>query len=120
VLAHELGHVKKRHALRQALQGTISGLIIIAITGDVSSIAAGLPAIILNLRYTRELEIEADNYSLASLKTACIPTKAFATILLRLEKSHSGVGAAPEIISSHPETKKRILPFLNSKSECHN
>jgi len=119
VLAHELGHVKKRHALRQALQGTISGLVIIAITGDVSSIAAGLPAIMLNLRYTRELEIEADNYSLASLKTACIPTKAFATILLRLEKSHAGVGAAPEIISSHPETKKRILPFLNSKSECH-
>jgi Zn-dependent protease with chaperone function len=119
VLAHELGHVKKRHALRQALQGTISGLVIIAITGDVSNIAAGLPAIMLNLRYTRELEAEADNYSLASLKTACIPTQAFATILLRLEKIHGGGGAAPEIISSHPDTEKRIQPFLNSIPDCH-
>lgn len=117
VLAHELGHVKKRHALRQALQGTISGLIIIAITGDVSNIAAGLPALMLNLSYTRELETEADHYALASLEAACIPTKSFATILLRLEKSHSG-GAAPELISSHPDTKKRVLTFLNHQDNC--
>jgi predicted Zn-dependent protease len=118
VLAHELGHVKKRHALRQALQGTISGLVIIAITGDVSNIAAGLPALMLNLSYTRELETEADNYALTSLETACIPTKSFATILLRLEKSHGAGAAAPEMISSHPDTKKRVLPFLKHKNNC--
>jgi Zn-dependent protease with chaperone function len=50
VIAHELGHVKGRHALRQTLQGTVSGLIIIAITGDVSSIASGLPALMMNMR----------------------------------------------------------------------
>lgn len=118
VLAHELGHVKGRHALRQTLQGTISGLIVIAITGDVSSIAAGLPALMLNMRYTRDLETDADNYSLQSLRTACIPSKSFATILLRLEKSHGGDVSAPEMISSHPDTKVRILPFLNGRSKC--
>lgn len=56
VLAHELGHVKGRHALRQTLQGTVSGFIIIAITGDVSSIASGLPALMMNISYSRELE----------------------------------------------------------------
>jgi Zn-dependent protease with chaperone function len=118
VLAHELGHVKGRHALRQTLQGTVSGLIIIAVTGDVSSIAAGLPALMLNMSYTRDLEAEADIYSLQSLKTACIPTKAFATLLLRLEKRHSGGASVPEMISSHPNTQARIIPFLKNHSRC--
>jgi Zn-dependent protease with chaperone function len=117
VLAHELGHVKNRHALRQTLQGTVSGLIIIAITGDVSSLASGLPALMLNMSYTREFETEADNYSLQSLKTACIPTKSFATLLLRLETSHGGA-SVPEMISSHPDTKVRIIPFLKEHSHC--
>jgi Zn-dependent protease with chaperone function len=112
VLAHELGHVKGRHALRQTLQGTISGIVVIAITGDVSSIAAGLPALMLNMSYSRDLEIDADHYALQSLKTACIPTQSFATLLLKLEKSHGGT-ATPEMISSHPNTKARIMPFLS-------
>jgi Zn-dependent protease with chaperone function len=118
VLAHELGHVKGRHALRQALQGTVSGLIIIAITGDVSSIASGLPALMMNMSYSRDLEAEADNYSLQSLTAACIPTKSFATLLMKLEKSHGGSGSMPEMISSHPDTKARIVPFLKDHSHC--
>jgi len=117
VLAHELGHVKGRHALRQTLQGTISGLIVIAITGDVSTIAAGLPALMLNMSYSRDLELDADDYALRSLKNACLPSKSFATILLRLEKSHSDV-SVPEMVSSHPDTKARVIPFLKNHSQC--
>ena len=119
VLAHELGHVKGRHALRQTLQGTVSGLIIIAITGDVSSVASGLPALMMNMSYSRELETEADIYSLEALKTACIPTKYFATLLLRLVTDHGGSGnSVPEMISSHPDTKTRIIPFLKEQQKC--
>lgn len=118
VLAHELGHVKGRHALRQTLQGTVSGIIIIAITGDASSVAAGLPALMMNMSYSRELETEADNYALQALKTACIPTKSFATLLLRLVSSHGGGDAIPEMVSSHPDTKARIKPFLQEQPTC--
>lgn len=119
VLAHELGHVKGRHALRQTLQGTVSGLIILAITGDVSSIASGLPALMMNMSYSRELETEADNYALQSLKAACITTKSFATLLMKLERSHGGGGSVPEMISSHPDTKARIVPFLRDQNHCN-
>ena len=118
VLAHELGHVKGRHALRQTLQGTVSGIIIIAITGDASSVAAGLPALMMNMSYSRELETEADIYSLEALKTACIPTKSFATLLLRLVGSHGGGDVIPEMVSSHPDTKARIKPFLQEQQTC--
>lgn len=118
VLAHELGHVKGRHALRQTLQGTVSGIIIIAITGDASSVAAGLPALMMNMSYSREMETESDNYALEALKTACIPTKSFATLLLRLVSSHGGGDVIPEMVSSHPDTKARIKPFLEDQQTC--
>ncbi len=85
VLAHELGHVKQRHAFRQSLQGVLSGLILAAITGDVSSIGSGLPAVLMQMRYSREHETEADVYALNALQKACLPSKAFADILQRLE-----------------------------------
>lgn len=113
VLVHELGHVKNKHALRQTLEGTISGIVIIAITGDVSSIASSLPAMMLNMKYGRNLETEADEYALNALRQACLPTQAFATILLRLSKSVGG-DTVPEIVSSHPDTKKRVIPFYKT------
>lgn len=117
ILAHELGHVKNKHALRQTLEGTISGIVIIAITGDVSSIASSLPTIMLNMKYGRNLETEADEYALNALRQACLPTQAFATILLRLSKSVGG-DVMPEIISSHPDTKKRVMPFYKTQNAC--
>lgn len=118
VLAHELGHVHGRHALRQTLQGTISGILIIAITGDVSSVAAGLPAVVLNMKYSRTLEAEADEYALAALNKACIPSKAFATMLLKLMHGEHKP-AVPEFISSHPDIKARVAPFLKKQTHCH-
>ena len=85
VLAHELGHVKQRHAFRQSLQGVLSGLILAAITGDVSSIGSGLPAVLMQMRYSREHETEADVFALNAMQKACLPPKAFADILQRLE-----------------------------------
>ena len=134
VLAHELGHVKKRHAFRQSIQGALSGLILAAATGDVSSMASGLPGILVQMRYTRELEYEADAFSLQALQKACLPPKAFADILLRLAKSRPDIrpddkktpkANAPDagdpisdLLSSHPDTLLRIKPFLAAKSNC--
>jgi Zn-dependent protease with chaperone function len=135
VLAHELGHVKKRHAFRQSIQGVLSGLILAAATGDVSSMASGLPGVLMQMRYTRELELEADAFSLDALQKACLPPKAFADILLRLAKGapdirpddnkKSKTDAPPvedpiiDMLSSHPDTLERIKPFLAAKSDCH-
>lgn len=118
VLAHELGHIKKRHALRQILQSSLSGLLIVMLTGDFSSIAASIPTAMLHLQYTRDLEKEADDYALASMLKACLPTRSFADILLRLDQqSHQGA-SIPEFLSSHPATQKRIQPFIDSNVTC--
>lgn len=116
VLTHELGHVKLRHALRQTLQGALSGLLLAAMTGDVDSLASGLPAVLLQLRYSRQMETQADAYALASLLRACVPPHLFADILERLEQQ-AGT-SIPEVVSSHPDNQARVQPFLDAQPGC--
>src|SRR5574340_1983 len=111
VVAHELGHVQPRHSLRLALQSIGAGAILIAITGDIGSVtdvAAGLPSLLLQSGYSREMEREADAYALAWLTTACIPPTRFSDILGRLDQDASDAS----LLDSHPGTRERIAPVL--------
>jgi Zn-dependent protease with chaperone function len=117
VLAHEIGHAHYRHPLRQALQGALAGLSLAAVTGDVSSIASGLPAVLLQLSYSRDMETDADQYALNALHASCIQPQAFANILARLTKQ-AHVNNVPEFVSSHPDTQARIKPFNQVWKDC--
>ncbi len=110
VLAHELGHVEQRHSLRLALQSIGAGAILVAVTGDIGSVtdlAAGLPSLLLQSGYSRDMEREADAYALAWLNTACIAPQRFADMLGRLDQDASETG----LLDSHPGTRERIQPF---------
>lgn len=117
VLAHEMGHVQYRHAMQQTLQGTLAGLVLVALTGDFNSIASGLPAVVMQLSYSRKMELEADQYALHAMQKACISPHVFADILTRLSQKTGG-DSTPELISSHPATKARVQPFLTSHPDC--
>ncbi|MFW5431234.1 MAG: M48 family metallopeptidase [Methylophilaceae bacterium] len=136
VLAHELGHVKQRHAFRQSIQGTLSGLVLAAVTGDVSSLGSGLPAVLMQMRYSRQHELEADGFALAALQKSCLPPRAFADILFRLQnqplergdkktknktkKENPAEAYDPisDMLSTHPNTIERIKPFVEAKQHC--
>lgn len=136
VLAHELGHVKERHAFRQSIQGTLSGLLLAAATGDVSSMASGLPAVLVQMRYSRMHELEADGFALKALQKSCLPPRAFADILFRLqnqvpkasgkkseskktkESSSDAYDPISDMLSTHPNTIERIKPFVEAKQAC--
>ncbi|MEE9330851.1 MAG: M48 family metallopeptidase [Methylophilaceae bacterium] len=136
VLAHELGHVQQRHAFRQSIQSTLSGLVLAAATGDVSSMASGLPAALMQMRYSRLHELEADGFALSALQKACLPPSAFAKILYRLqnqtlntdgdesekatreEMQSESYDPISDMLSTHPNTLERIKPFLRAKQQC--
>lgn len=70
VLAHEVGHVRHRHAMRQVIQGSAVGLIVTALTGDVfsaSSLAAALPTMLVDAKFSRDMERQADDVALEYL-----------------------------------------------------
>lgn len=116
ILAHEVGHVVYRHSLRLILQDSAAALVLAAVLGDIaslSSLAVTLPAVMLQTSYSRQFEIEADDYALRYLKENGIATHHFADILTRLEKTaRGGGGGRYDFLSTHPATTRRVRKFI--------
>ena len=126
VLAHETGHLLHRHALRHVLQNSGTALVIALITGDitsVSSFSAGLPTALIEAKYSRDFEIEADDAAVAFLRRRGIPVHFYADMLRRLEEEHDkkgvkgekrekagqgDVSSVTDFLSTHPVTRERI------------
>ncbi|MGB5624207.1 MAG: M48 family metallopeptidase [Woeseiaceae bacterium] len=112
VLAHEVGHLHGRHSLRILLQNSLSALLIAGLTGDISNItalSAAVPTILMQARYSRDFEREADDFAFEYLETRGVSTNALSDLLLRLEQSESDDGGnIPGWLSSHPPPRERI------------
>ena len=113
VLAHEKGHVVKRHSLRIAIKTGISGAVVGYITGDISVIASTLPAVLINSSYSREFEHEADVHAVQELKRMHISTKYIAKLFEELEKKQEKEDntSMMGMFASHPLTSQRIDYF---------
>ncbi len=125
VLAHELGHVRYHHGVRMLLQGSAVALLMTAWVGDVSTLLATLPTGLLQARYSRDFETQADDYATAMLLANAIPPSRLADLLERMVAQRDGGnqdGKAKEdkkdsgarddemhaYLSSHPATGGRI------------
>lgn len=105
VLAHELGHLHHRHLVRRLVHGAAASAAAMALFGDVSGLVASLPALMLDLRYSREVEREADLYAASLLKANGLNAGSLATALERLAGKE---GDGPDYLSTHPATAERI------------
>ena len=110
ILAHEVGHVVQRHSLRQLIQGSTIALIMMAVTGDISAVAAmsgALPVLLTETYYSREFEREADQYAYDHLHARGISPQHFVRILERIAGSGETIG----FLSTHPSVDERLQIF---------
>jgi Zn-dependent protease with chaperone function len=123
VLAHELGHVRGRHLLRHILQNSVAGLLMATVTGDITSVtslSAALPTALIDARFSRDFEREADDAAVAYLKKEGIPTRRYIDILVRLQAQLNaknrgaveGEETFKNYLSTHPGTGERIRRIL--------
>jgi predicted Zn-dependent protease len=119
VLAHEIGHLQERHTLRHVLQTSAAGVLVAAVLGDVVSVTsyavAAVPTFLLNARYSRAFEVEADVFGFALLDRAGIDRAHFARFLTRLEEKHGGKSELPGWILTHPGAKERARAALGDR-----
>ena len=111
VLAHEIGHVRGRHALRQLLQAAGISALAVALLGDVSSISGILSAApaLVHAKHSRDFEREADAFAKEWLRAHDIDETRFDAILCRMTDSHGGSESdAIDYFSSHPPTDERV------------
>ena len=120
VLAHECGHVVHRHALRSVLQNSSVFVVIALVTGDVSSATAfggALPAYLMESKYSREFETEADLYAVQLMRAAKVDPVHLANMLKRLSsQSHDSSGKALSYFSTHPLTAERIKAITSTSA----
>lgn len=111
VMAHELQHILRRHTTRAVIQDVGTGLLLMALTGDVTGpLAYGLEAAraLGELRYSRRNEEDADVEGMKMLLAARVDP---AGMIAFFEKMQTEEGAQPEALaylSSHPMPAERI------------
>lgn len=116
VLAHEHGHVRRRHGMHAVVRfGLISAATSVAL-GDFSSVVAGVPALLAHLGYSRDAEREADADAAQVLRAAGRDPAAMVVLFERLKsKAAEGEGPGgsglPIAFASHPADEERIRFF---------
>jgi Zn-dependent protease with chaperone function len=110
VLAHEMQHVLDRHATQALIQHTSIGLLLAALTGDMSGpLVYGLASarVLGQLQYSRRAESEADAGAVAMLRAARVDPSG---LLHFLESLTSGKQprSVLEYLSTHPSPTRRI------------
>mgnify|MGYP003666556859 CR=1 FL=1 len=117
ILAHEIGHVVHRHALRNTIQASTLSLAAVLILGDVSSVAAtaaSVPILLTELGYSRDFEKEADAFAVQALHRAGIAPTRLAEILQRLAP-----GEHSDYLATHPPTPERSKAIREAASVLH-
>jgi predicted Zn-dependent protease len=110
-MAHELQHVLQRHTTRAVIQDASTGLLLMALTGDVTGpLAYGLQTArtLGELRYSRRAEDEADVEGMKMLLAARVDP---AGMIAFFDKIRQEEGATPKpltYLSTHPEAAERI------------
>jgi Zn-dependent protease with chaperone function len=118
VLAHELGHVQRRHATRIAVESALLGAAVAVISGDPTSVLATVPVMLATLSFSRGHELEADCFALQTLARAGVKPEPLARLLETITEGRSG-GA--DVLSSHPSTPERVKLLRDAgatKSTC--
>ena len=121
VLAHEIGHVRGRHAMRLVLRSSGLAVLLTALAGDavgITFLAVALPTMLLQSGYSRQFEAEADDYAFAHMKRHGVSPQAFADVMRRLEKETGGPrddDAMMRYLGTHPATAERIRRAEESK-----
>jgi len=115
VLGHEAGHVRAQHGLRMAVQAGLVAALASAVVGDFSSVLAGLPAVLGQSAYSRDMEREADEAA-AHLRANGLSPAVMQTLFERLQadqhrSADESGGGWLIAFNSHPADAQRIEFF---------
>jgi len=111
VVAHELQHVLRRHTTRAVIQDASTGLLLMALTGDVTGpLAYGLQTArtLGELRYSRRAEDEADTEGMKMLLAARVDPAGMIDFFDTIGQEEGRQPKALTYFSTHPLAADRI------------
>lgn len=109
VLAHEVGHIQRRHSIRVLARSSLTAAASAALFGDFSAVAAGVPAVLANAHYSRAMETEADSYAIDTLHGLHLSTEPLVLLFEWLKRVDA---ADPQ--KHTPAWLRTVLPYASS------
>lgn len=109
VLAHEIGHVSARDSMKAIKRQLGLAVVVASITGgNGGSIVGDIVKLVVNGKYSREQERDADDFAFRLLIKSGINPVHFANFLQKLDKISGLDKNILKYISTHPDTEERI------------
>lgn len=108
VLAHEIGHVAHRHGMEQLISTAGTGALIGFILGDMTglSVAAGLGATMIDARFSRDAERQADAFAAQAAERMDFNPAGLADLINRVG-AEDEFARALALLNTHPLTDDR-------------
>ena len=116
VLGHEIGHVVNRHGAEHMATGQLGQLLTMAAgvaatdeegRGQRAAMVAAMISQMVQLKYSRSDELEADRVGMDYMRQASYDPSAMLGVMRILADASSG-GRAPELLSTHPYPEERL------------
>ena len=108
VMAHEIGHVVHRHGMEGLIASSATGLLVGFVLGDMTniSVAAAVGATLIDSRFSREAEREADRFAAETAVRLGFDAGALANLLERVAPNDR-MSQSLALLSTHPLTAER-------------
>ena len=115
VFGHEAGHVKLNHISKSASKSaglSIAASLLSSLLGNgMGDVAIGVGANLVNSGWSREQEIEADDYSVALARSSGVDPMGMYWAIYKLAKVNK---TEPSGFNSHPPDERRLLHIKNT------
>jgi Zn-dependent protease with chaperone function len=121
LLAHEGAHLHLRHGTRRLVRGSLLGLGVSLLLGDMSGAGSVLldnAGNLINLNYGRRDEAEADAFALETLRAHGYAASGLPTLFRKFLKFKELPGWAA-FLSTHPATRDRIAAMKDAGKGPH-
>ena len=112
VLAHEMGHVEKRHTVDRLVREFGLSILFSIMTGGDSVLLSDVYQTLISTGFSRSQEKEADQFALELLEDANISPKSIASFFRKLNRENLAYNEKIELIMTHPHNNARIKASL--------
>ena len=112
LLSHEISHVTHQHSLKSLGRSAATSIFISGLFGDISGISAGIldqANQLKQLRYSRELETEADLEGVNFMIRYKVSPIGMLTLMKILGEESKSDSELLSYLSTHPGTKERLM-----------
>lgn len=117
VLAHEIGHVEKRHTVSKLIKEFGINLLFTILSGGDMILTRDLFHEAASTAFDRSYEKEADQFALELLEKAKISPAAIASFFRKMNRENLGYDEKIEFLMTHPHNNARIKRSLNHKTK---